>query len=1218
MNHKSKLQSAISEETFSPKIDLNIPTTQAARGLALSDLARSYSGNLIFLARNESSALNLKHILDHCLTSHECLHLPDWDISAYENTSPSPKIMAARGEVLTKILNSDSSKFLVFSISSAMHLLPPKEFLEAASSYLYVGKEIELEQLITKLINAGFVRNSKAMDLGEFASRGNILDIVLDNSGYGYRIEFEWDSIGSIRSFYTISQISTKKLDRLTIAPTNEIILNDETIQKFKDNFLTKWGLAYSSSNLYRHLTSGIKYQGYEMLKPMFFEYLESIFDYITPNMLIFDNFYQSSLEHFDRQINELYQTRLSSNELASQDERYYTLAPYEIWHSKQSFYGNIEQAEYKISFASENNAEESSDDKIAKNDFNPAGDSEKDSTLQTIYKNIKSYEDLNLNYESLGLSSADIASKLNYLRDNYPSYKIAICSKTTGQLQRISQILSTHELTAEEIGSFQEDKITASASRYLLCVLPVEGNFKTQNIIFLSSEQLIGKQPENKSSSHVSFRQKNAAIQELSALAEGDLVVHKDHGVGRFKYIETLKTLGRSHDCLLIEYSGGDKLYIPAENLDLLKRYGSSEGELDKLGGSSWQNRKAKSKRKVSITAEKLIQIAAKREQTQIAHIFPNPEIYDEFCNRFPYPETEDQLNAIDEIKQDLASDKPMDRLLCGDVGFGKTEVCMRAACAVVSNNNEPLEDPKQVIVIAPTTILAKQHYNTFRERFRGFNFNIRHISRLVNAREGKKIKKEFESGEVDILIGTHALLSKSLQPHNLRFLIIDEEQHFGVAQKEKLKSLKNETNVLSLSATPIPRTLQMSMLGIKSLSLITTPPIDRLAVRTNIIPYDKLMIRDALYKEYFRGGKSFYVTPKISDLEEIYNDLTQIVPDLKIAIAHGRMPASEIDKTMNKFYEGELDILLSTTIIESGIDVPEANTIIINNADKMGLSQLYQLRGRVGRGKVRGYAYLTYDKKQPPTQNAIKRLEVMQDVDSLGAGFKIATNDMDIRGSGNLVGDEQSGHIKEVGVELYQEMLKEEIDKLRQQDPSEADNAEKSEINPQINLGLSVLIPPDYIADSNMRLNLYRRIAKITEKDELDNFAIEMIDRFGPLPQEFENLVDTIEIKQLCKQISILKLEAGPKGFVLTFAGKGNMQVESLLQFVKNHPKEAKLKPDNKLIYLVTPSKNKLVKQVRDLLQELIQLNENIDKMSSNSSSHYSLGTNSPDSST
>jgi transcription-repair coupling factor (superfamily II helicase) len=1177
----------------------NIP--RPAKAMAVSDIAENTGGNTLFLAANETQASAVFEVLNNCKLAKELLYLADWDVSPYDRSSPSPGVLASRAEVLTKLCFSETPKLVITSVTSALQLLPPRQEFESMSSHLYLGKTMEPQELIGKLTEAGFIRNSKAMDLGEFASRGDIVDVVLDNSGYGWRIEFKWDQIESIRKFYTISQISNNNESELSISPTNEVPLNDKTIARFKDNFLTSWGVTHTDNNLYRHITTGIKYQGYEFLKALFFEQLESIFDYISPGTLIADNFCEAELERFWGQIQELYQTRLNSNELAADKrENYYLLPPENIWTEPQNFYRCTNNWPERISFgkATEEPPEftdyAENKEKLASYDANMGSTSEnQEAGVSSKYRSIAGdYRQLNLSFENLGLKSSDLASKLQFFTDNYPGYRLVVATTSNGEMQRLSHLLELSELKVHMHEYFDYEAIINSASNLHLCILPLESSFIKGDILLLKSSELTGKLSSRKSTTNAQFRQKNA-LESLSNLTEGDLVVHKEHGIGRFKYIETLKTLGKQHDCLLIEYSGGDKLYIPAENFDELKRYGSDEAELDKLGSSSWQNRKEKSKRKVSITAERLIKIAAEREQTHIAHILPNSEIYDKFCQRFPYPETEDQINAIEEIKEDLASDKPMDRLLCGDVGFGKTEVCMRAACITVSNNDDPLEKRGQVIVIAPTTILAKQHYNTFKQRFRGFNLNIKHISRLVSSAEAKKVRQELRDGELDILIGTHALLSKATYPYNLRLLIIDEEQHFGVAQKEKLKSLKAETNVLSLSATPIPRTLQMSLLGIKSLSLLTTPPIDRLAVRTSIIPYDRLMIRDALYKEYFRGGKSFYVTPKISDLEGIYNDLSEILPDLKIALAHGRMPAKEIDNTMNRFYEGEVDILLSTTIIESGIDVSEANTIIINNADKMGLSQLYQLRGRVGRGKVRGYAYLTYDRKQPPTQNAIKRLEVMKDVDSLGAGFKIATNDMDIRGSGNLVGDEQSGHVKEVGVELYQEMLKEEIEKLKQ-DSSEAGDAKEEEVNPQINLGLSVLIPNDYIDDSNMRLNLYRRISKIDSKEELDNFAAEMIDRFGPLPAEFENLVDTIEIKQLCKQISIAKLESGPKGFVLTFASAGKMKVDSLLAFVGNHPKEAKMKPDNKLVYLTKPATNKLVKQVRNLLEELIELNK------------------------
>lgn len=556
--------------------------------------------------------------------------------------------------------------------------------------------------------------------------------------------------------------------------------------------------------------------------------------------------------------------------------------------------------------------------------------------------------------------------------------------------------------------------------------------------------------------------------------------------------------------------------------------------------------------------------------------------QAYDKFCAKFRYTETEDQLRSIDDIKHDLASTELMDRLICGDVGFGKTEVAMRAAFMVAASTSEPA----QIAIIAPTTILCKQHYLSFLDRFEGFGFNIVQLSRLVKKSDVNSIKSQIQSGKANIIIGTHALLAKNIEFSNLKLLIIDEEQHFGVGQKERLKQLKSEVHVLSLSATPIPRTLQMSLTGLKELSLIATPPLDRLAVRTTVMPFDAVILRDALLREHFRGGKSFYVCPRIKDIHEIEKKLQEIVPELKYKVAHGQMPPTQVEDVMNDFYDGKFDILLSTTIIESGIDVATANTMIIHKADQLGLSQLYQLRGRVGRSNTRGYAYLTLSNHKKITKHAIKRLEIMQTVDSLGAGFAIASHDMDIRGFGNLVGEEQSGQVREVGIELYQEMLDEQIALLKNDHYA----LQKDIFTTTINLGLPIFIAQDYITDSALRLGIYRRIGSLATIDEVENFKSEMIDRFGALPHEFENLLTTVKIKQMCQNLKIESFDAGKGGFVVKFFANANV-ADMVIKFVSLYPRDAKIKPDNKLIFIKNLNDQNMISEATSLLTKLTQ---------------------------
>ncbi|RUX02737.1 transcription-repair coupling factor, partial [Mesorhizobium sp. M8A.F.Ca.ET.023.01.1.1] len=642
-------------------------------------------------------------------------------------------------------------------------------------------------------------------------------------------------------------------------------------------------------------------------------------------------------------------------------------------------------------------------------------------------------------------------------------------------------------------------------------------------------------------------------------ALSAGDIVVHADHGIGRFIGLRTIEAVGAPHDCLEIHYAGDDRLFLPVENIELLSRYGSdtAEATLDKLGGGAWQSRKAKLKRRLLDMAGQLIRIAAERQMRAAPALVPAEGLYDEFAARFPYEETDDQQTAIDSVRDDLGAGKPMDRLICGDVGFGKTEVALRAAFIAAMEGF-------QVAVVVPTTLLSRQHFKTFSQRFSGLPIRVAQASRLVGAKELAETKKALAEGQVDIVVGTHALLGSSISFKNLGLLIIDEEQHFGVKHKERLKDLKSDVHVLTLSATPIPRTLQLALTGVRELSLIATPPVDRMAVRTFISPFDPLVIRETLLRERYRGGHSFYVVPRISDLAEIHDFLKESVSELKVAVAHGQMPPGELDDIMNAFYDGQYDVLLSTTIVESGLDIPTANTLIIHRADMFGLSQLYQLRGRVGRSKVRAYALFTLPANRKLTDTAERRLKVLQSLDTLGAGFQLASHDLDIRGAGNLLGEEQSGHIKEVGFELYQQMLEEAVAEVK--DSGEVQDGGWS---PQIAVGTAVMIPEGYVPDLQLRLALYRRLGDLETTEEIDAFGAELIDRFGPLPDEVKHLLKIVFIKALCRKANVEKLDAGPKGVVIHFRKREFPNPVGLVKYIGEQGSLAKIRPDHSVVF-------------------------------------------------
>jgi len=758
----------------------------------------------------------------------------------------------------------------------------------------------------------------------------------------------------------------------------------------------------------------------------------------------------------------------------------------------------------------------------------------------------------------------------------------VIVAGWTAGSRERLSAMLGSHGLKKPEpVDSYPAvAKLDRDATAF--AVLGLESGFETPDLAVIGEQDILGDRLVRRRKA----RKNTNVLTEAAALAPGDLVVHADHGIGRFIGLQAITAAGAPHDCLELEYHGGDKLFLPVENIELLTRYGSDDAEitLDRLGGAAWQARKAKLKKRLRDIADSLIKIAAERELKDAPVLALTEGAFDEFIARFPYEETDDQMASIEAVVEDLSRGRPMDRLICGDVGFGKTEVALRAAFISVMAG-------KQVAVVVPTTLLARQHYKTFTDRFQGLPVRIDHASRLVAAKELTAVRERLKSGETDIVVGTHALLGKNVQFADLGLLIIDEEQHFGVQHKERLKQLRSDVHVLTLTATPIPRTLQLALSGVREMSIIATPPVDRLAVRTFITPFDPVTIREALLRERYRGGQSFYVCPRISDLEEIAAYLREHVPELKFTIAHGQMSAGQLEDVMTAFYDRQFDVLLSTTIVESGLDIPTANTLIVHRADMFGLGQLYQLRGRVGRSKTRAYALFTLPPNQKLTPTAEKRLKVLQSLDSLGAGFTLASHDLDIRGGGNLLGEEQSGHIREVGFELYQQMLEEAIASLK--DGGADERAEQW--SPQINVGSAVLIPESYVADLQARLGLYRRLSTLTEREDIEAFAAELVDRFGPLPEEVKHLLAVVQIKGYCRRAGIAQVEAGPKGAVVAFRGNQFANPAGLVSFINENAALVKMQQDHKLVVMSDwPDADERLKGVRQLVRRLAEIAE------------------------
>ncbi|MFV9858361.1 transcription-repair coupling factor [Rickettsia sibirica] len=1107
----------------------------------IDNFTKNLKQDFILSASNEEEALQLYKQALFFSSNENIYYFPSYNTIPYDHTSPNANILSRRAETLIKLTtnNSNSNKLLITHTANLLNKLPPKDFFSKYFLKLSPKMKFTTDELAMFLVENSFTRNAISIDVGEFAVRGEIIDIILSGPK-AYRIHFSWGYIESIKEFDIDTQISTKSCSELIISPANEIVLNSETIGNFKNNYLRNFGVNHTDNALYEAVISGRKFTGYEQLLPLFYDSCSNLIDYLNDPIFIFDNLSKQAILEFEHSYNDFYSARSEANKLKF-NSFYPTLSPTSLYFTASEITELLEQKN-NILLTFENSEQASLIKNIAATSF-----IEKKTVFDKLFEVIKAHS----------------------------HKKIIIGSSVLSSFERIKSIIQNYEYKYNEINKLDE----AKASIINVAIIPLNQSFYTKEYLFITASELLEEKP---SSTNTNKKLKNILL-ELDNLAEGEFVVHKDHGIGQFLKLEALEIKGKPHDFLKILYAGNDKLYIPVESIEVIKKYGNDNAELDKLGSVSWQRSKAKLKKRIKEIALHLIQIAAKRKLNSSASVEFDLEEYDKFCANFPFSETEDQLIAINDIKEDLRNGMLMDRLICGDVGFGKTEVAMRAVFMVAKSLNEHLP---QVAVVVPTTILCSQHFSRFIERFKGFGLNIKQLSSVISSKEAKIIRSELESGKINIIIGTHSLLHKNIKFFNLKLLIIDEEQHFGVGQKEFLKSLKSSSHVLAMSATPIPRTLQMSMTGLKELSIIATPPLNRLEVHTSVMPCDPVIIRDALLREHFRGGRSFYVVPRIKDIEDIAKQLKQIVPELSYKIAYGKMTPSKIDEVMNEFYAGKFDVLVSTTIIESGIDIAEANTMIIHNADMLGLSQLYQLRGRIGRGKMRGYAYLTVASHKKMTSHSLRRLEIIQNSCALGSGFTIASRDMDLRGFGNLIGEEQSGQIKEVGTELYQEMLEEQI-AIFKDEPIVSEQP----FIPTINLGLSVFIPDNYVADAALKLGLYRRIGNLSNEIEVETFKDEMIDRFGLLPIEFNNLLDIVKIKLLCFKLNIENLDSGDNGFVIKFYKNADM-TDKIIKFVSTYSNQAKIKPDNKLVYIKKLVDKNIIVEANQLLWNLSEV--------------------------
>ncbi len=1129
--------------------------------LVLADMARLAGREgrvLVHVARMDARMEDLRRQIGFFAPELEVLTFPAWDCLPYDRVSPNAEVISQRMGTLAALARRQAARkecapgatqppLLVLTTANAViQRTVPRAEVEGAALHLKPGAVFAPEKLAAWLAAQGFSRTGTVMEPGEFAQRGSIIDLFAAGMEHPVRLDFFGDELESIRSFSVESQRTIRQLKEVVLDPSSEVRLTEQAIARFRAGYAEAFGGEALRDPLVEAVKAGRRYPGMEFWLPLFHERLETLVEHAGDCWLTLDHEVDAVIEARLAEVREHYEARRQALEQKTFGaDPYRPLPPERLWLTQEQWEQRIARLP-RAAFSPF--AEVSTPQRAA---ISAGGRKGRNFAAERASREGGLYDAVVAHIAALrksGTGSDD--SKAN-------GRKVLLAAGSAGARDRLMQILQDHGLAPVAAAEGWAQALAAGAQTVSAVVLPLEEGFETDAFAVVTETDILGERLRRRAR-----KRKRASdfISELSAISPGDLVVHVEHGIGRFEGLRTIEVGGAPHDCLHLTYAGGDRLFLPVENIDLLTRYGGEEAsaQLDRLGSGAWQAKKAKLKQRLKDMAEELIRIAAARQLLSAPLIAPPDGLYEEFCARFPHEETEDQLRAIEDVFMDLAKGQPMDRLICGDVGFGKTEVALRAAFATVMSGH-------QVAVVVPTTLLARQHAQTFMERFAGYPVNIAHISRLTPRKEVNAIRQGLRDGTVDIVIGTHALLGREVAFKDLGLLVIDEEQHFGVKHKEQLKKLKTGVHVLTLTATPIPRTLQLALSGVRSLSVIATPPVDRLAVRTFLSPFDPVAIREYLLREHYRGGQSYYVVPRVADIEHVADFLREQVPEVKFAIAHGQMPATALDEVMTAFQEKQFDVLLATTIIESGLDIPNANTMIVHRADMFGLAQLYQLRGRVGRSKVRGWCLLTTDPKLPLTDSAKKRLEVLQSLDSLGAGFQLASHDLDIRGAGNLLGEEQSGHIREVGFELYQQMLEEAV---AQQRGVEQEAEGDASFSPTINIGVAVLIPEHYVRDLDLRMGLYRRLAALEDEQALDAFAAELVDRFGPLPEEVRHLVSVVGMKMLARQAHVMSVDAGAKGAVLRFFRDAFPCPEKLMQWIGGLRGAVKLRPDMRLV--------------------------------------------------
>ncbi|TDV67823.1 transcription-repair coupling factor [Pseudomonas sp. LP_7_YM] len=1088
----------------------------AAQSLAIAEAASAAKRFTLLLTADSQSAERMEQELKFFAPGLPVLHFPDWETLPYDLFSPHQDIISQRIASLYRLPELEHG-VLVVPITTALHRLAPTSFLLGSSLVLDVGQKLDVEAMRTRLEASGYRYVDTVYEHGEFTVRGALIDLFPMGSKLPYRIDLFDDEIETLRTFEPETQRSVDKVDSVRLLPAKEFPLQKEAVTRFKARFRERFDVDFRRSPIFQDLNSGITPAGIEYYIPLFFEETSTLFDYLPQDTQVFSlPGIESAAETFWKDVRNRYEERRVDPDRP-------LLPPTELFLPVEDCFARLKSWPRVVA------SQDDVDAGMGRERF-PAR------VLPDLAIEAKASQPL-----------AALSSFLN----EFPG-RVLFTAESAGRREVLLELLERLKLRPKTLDSWQE--FVDSKERLAITIAPLdEGLVLEQPALALVAESpLFGQRvmQRRRREKRMDGHSSDAVIKNLAELREGAPVVHIDHGVGRYLGLATLEVENQVAEFLMLAYAEEAKLYVPVANLHLIARYTGSDDELaplHRLGSEAWQRAKRKAAEQVRDVAAELLDIYARRAARE-GYAFADPKLdYETFSAGFPFEETPDQQTTIEAVRADMLAPKPMDRLVCGDVGFGKTEVAMRAAFIAVHGG-------RQVAILVPTTLLAQQHYNSFRDRFADWPVTVEVMSRFKSTKEINAAVADLAEGKIDIVIGTHKLLQDDVKIKNLGLVIIDEEHRFGVRQKEQLKALRSEVDILTLTATPIPRTLNMAVAGMRDLSIIATPPARRLSVRTFVMEQNKPTVKEALLRELLRGGQVYYLHNDVKTIEKCAADLAELVPEARIGIGHGQMHERDLEQVMSDFYHKRFNVLIASTIIETGIDVPSANTIIIERADKFGLAQLHQLRGRVGRSHHQAYAYLLTPPRKQITADAVKRLEAIANTQDLGAGFVLATNDLEIRGAGELLGDGQSGQIQAVGFTLYMEMLERAVKSIRKGEQPNLDQPLGG--GPEVNLRVPGLIPEDYLPDVHARLILYKRIANAADEEGLKDLQVEMIDRFGLLPEPTKNLVRITSLKLKAEQLGIKKVDAGPQGGRIEFAADTPVDPLTLIKLIQGQP--------------------------------------------------------------